>query len=213
MITRCGKFAVIVAFAFGGCNRDAHEQQEQARAPGPQQRQQTDNALPPEQRPPRQLEYVPREKKDSIRIEGASEAITLRLVQPAADLPFLTYVPSDMVLEPVRSAEGEAYYFYANFGGRRNDNAYLLVFIFPAGTQQGEALERVNAFAASRGAPLPADYEHFTFRKGTESYAGSIDLRQHGSRFYYIAYQYPVEYADGFGPRARKIMAEWRWLI
>lgn len=137
----------------------------------------------------------------------------MKLVEPqSANPPFRTYMPPDMLFEPSSSGEGEGYYFRTNFAGRKNENAYLLVFVFPAGTQEGEAIELVKAFVASRGAPPPARYNSFSFERGGERYFGSIDLRRHHDRYYYIAQQYPVEYGDGFGPRVAKILQYWIWL-
>lgn len=160
------------------------------------------------------LTYLPQEKRDSIRIEGSWQPITLRLIQPeSADPPFLTYMPKDFAFDPVSSGAGDGYYFYTSYSGQRNNNAYLLLFVFPRGTAQAEAIERVKTWVASRGAPAPAQYESFQFRQGGQLFFGSIDLRKHGDRFYYIAHQYPAEFADGFGPRAEKIKSSWKWLI
>ena len=162
----------------------------------------------------RTLTPLPQEKKDSIGIEGTNQPITLKLIHPPnADPPFMTYMPKDFVFDPVSSGEGTGYYFYTAFAGKRNPDAYLLLYVFPANTSREDAIARVKDFVSSRGTAKPAEYEAFTFRKDGVQYAGGIDLRQHGNRYYYIARNYPVEMADGFGPRAAKITDNWKWLI
>jgi len=157
---------------------------------------------------------LPLEKKDSVRIEGSMESITLKLIKPeGADPAFTTYMPKDFVFDPVSSGEGTGYYFFTNFAGKRNPEAYLLLFVFPENTTQADAVARVKAFVASRNSTAkPADYEAFSFTKNNVRYASGIDLRQHGNLFYYISRHYPVEMADGFGPRAHKITESWKWL-
>ena len=140
---------------------------------------------------------VPNQKPDSIQIEGAWQPMTLRLVMPASSIPFLTYMPADMIAESNSTAEGEGHYFYANFGGQRNDEAFLLMFVFPAGTTEEEAVRLARNFKNSRA------------RAG---FVVNTELKRHGERFYYIAEHYPAEYGDGFGPRSRRIQDEWQWL-
>ena len=149
-----------------------------------------------------------------MSIEGSMEPTTLKLIRPeGAEPPFTTYMPKDFVFEPVSSGEGTGYYFFTNFAGKRNSEAYLLLFVFPENTTQADAVARVKAFVTSRSSTVkPADYEAFSFTRNNVRYASGIELRQHGNRFYYIARQYPAEMADGFGPRAHKITENWNWL-
>jgi len=199
-----------VALAVGGCNRAAQDESPPA---ADQHQQLPDSAFSPEHRPPQEIAYAPETRLDSISIEGMTQPISLKLVQPeSANPPFRAYIPPDMIFEPASSGEGDGYYFFTNFGGNRNDDAYLLVFVFPAGTTEGEAVELVKAFTASRGGPPPAQFENFSFQRDGVRYNGGIELRKHHDRFYYIARQYPAEYGDGFGPRASKILQYWDWL-
>ena len=147
--------------------------------------------------PARMTVTLPNEKPDSIQLEGGWQPITLKLVKPASSVPFVTYTPSDMIAESTGSGEGEAHYFYANFAGRRNNDAFLLIFILPPGTAEEDAVRLARAFKSSRQRP---------------GFTVTTTLRRHGDRFYYLAEHYPGEYAEGFGPRSRKIQDEWQWL-
>lgn len=147
---------------------------------------------------PLPLPLTPAAKKsDSIQIEGMWQPITLLLVKPASTIPFVTYMPADMIAESKSIDDGEAHYFYANFAGKRNDDAFLLLFMLPAGTTQEEAVRVAREFKNSRTRP---------------GFVVTTDLRRHGERFYYLAEQYPAEYGDGFGPRSRIIQDQWQWL-
>ncbi|MGQ0813149.1 MAG: hypothetical protein ACT4O1_01635 [Gemmatimonadota bacterium] len=217
MIARGGRLLVIltcVAAACNGAQDQPGQQQVQPETAATEHTQVPAVITPAEQKPPRPLQYLPQQKRDSIRIEGTTEPITLRLIQPpSASPPFYTYMPTDMAFEAASSGEGDGYYFYTNFGGNRNEDAYLLLFVFPTGATEADAGQRVRMYVESRGAPASADRKSFTFKRGGRLYAAGIELRRHGSRYYYLARQYPIEYADGFGPRAQKIIDEWQWLI
>ena len=153
----------------------------------------------------------PAEHLDSVQVEGTWERFTAKLVQPAAEPPFSAYVPPDMIFEQASSGEGDGYYFFTNFAGKRNDNAFVLVFVYPAGTSEPEAQRRVQAFMASRKAKS-SEGSRFTFEQNGVMYAGGIELKQQDGRFYHVADQYPREYGDGFGPRAAFIKRNWVWL-
>lgn len=140
---------------------------------------------------------LPTEKTDTIRVEGNAEPIKVQLVQPPSSVPFLTYIPADMISETRSSNMGEAHYFYANFGGKRNSQAYLLMNVLPAGTTMANAVAVAKAF---REAGEQAGY------------IVSLDLRMHGNRYYFIGEHYPSEYADGLPPRSHIIQSEWKWL-
>ncbi|MBD2500802.1 hypothetical protein [Anabaena azotica] len=67
----------------------------------------------------------PTTKTAVIYIEGEKTAIALRLYEEYKDL-FTTYFPDqDFFPEGVSSDEGTGVRFIANFGGVRNNNAYV----------------------------------------------------------------------------------------
>jgi hypothetical protein len=220
MSTYPGRFVVILACVIAACNaaereRDTEHQQGPADTPTVQNSPHTGTpavSVPDSVTQP--TNQLPLEKKDSVSIEGSMEPITLKLIRPdGAEPPFLTYMPKDFVFDPITSGEGTGYYFFTNFAGKRNSEAYLLLFVFPENTTREDAVARVKAFVSSRNSTVkPTDFEAFAFTKNNVRYASGIDLRQHGNRFYYIARQYPAEMADGFGPRAHKITESWQWL-
>jgi hypothetical protein len=139
----------------------------------------------------------PAEKQDSMQMEGSWQRFSATLVQPTTDLPFSTYVPKDMIFEPASSGEGEGFFFYTNFSGRRNDNAFLLVFLLPRGSTRDHAQKLADAFAASRA---------------NDSQIARTQIGEYQGRFFYVAQTYPREYSEGFGPRAGFIRKQWIWL-
>lgn len=203
MTRSTGLFLILLA-ALGACNRE--------KSAADRHQGQPVGAANAEHQPQDQLTYLPEQKIDSIRIEGSTEPLTLKVIQPPSSIPFVTYVPSDMLFEPGAADEGEGFYFYTNFGRRRNENAYLLMFIYPDGTKQEDAIRRVKAWVASRADVPASQIEQFRFEKDGTRYIAGIDLRMHGNRYYHVAEQYPEEYAEGFSPRAQRILDEWKWL-
>ena len=177
------RFVCLILLAMlTGCNRD--------RQHAPTAHAATSAALP-------SATALPATKRDSIRLEGSWQPLLLGLFQPGGDLPFYTYVPSDMLTETHTSAHGVAYRFIANFAGTRKDDAYLEVFVFPA------AMNKDSIVATAKR------YRDAHKQKG---FSNAFDLRMHNNRYYYIARFYPEEYGDGFAPRAQRILDEWQWL-
>lgn len=140
---------------------------------------------------------LPSEKTDTIVIEGNKQAIKLRLVRPPSALPYVTYLPEDMISETHISRLGEAHYFYANFGGTRNNQAFLVMKLLPAGAKMVDAITAAKAFRDE------GDAHRFVTK---------VDVRQHGDRFYFLGEHYPPEYGDGFPPRSQIVQREWQWL-
>jgi hypothetical protein len=139
----------------------------------------------------------PQQKTDSLQLEGVWERISAQLVQPTSSIPFSTYVPQDMVFEMAASGEGEGFYFFTNFGGRKNEHAFMLVFLLPAGSTGADATRLGTAFLASR-----AD----------EGVVTRVQQGNYQNRHFYIAYVYPAEFADGMAPRTHYIRSQWIWL-
>lgn len=69
----------------------------------------------------------------TIPLEGMDEPMTFWLYRspPTFPLPFSTYVPTDMAAEPVAADEADAVRFVAEFGGVRNEQAFLAVVALP----------------------------------------------------------------------------------
>lgn len=182
------------------CNRPATNDSanDGTNEPAPSMPQHTrEPVVTPPKEPQPEGQMLAARKADSIQIEGTWQPITLKLYQPPSSPPFRTYVPSDMIAESTSSDEGTGHYFYSAFGGKRNDEAFLLVFLPPANTTRADIDRFADAFRKSREKP---------------GYFVSVVPRTRGGRHYYEAMQYPREYGDGFAPRARRIMEEWKWL-
>ena len=139
----------------------------------------------------------PETKQDSIQLEGTWKTVTANLIQPQASIPFSTYVPDDMAFEQSSSGEGEGYYFYAEFGGQRNESAFMLVFLLPKGGTAAEARSLGNAFIASRSG---------------NGRIANVRYGEYNGRSFYVAHAYPAEFGDGMGPRAHYIRTNWVWL-
>ncbi|HEX7118026.1 MAG TPA: hypothetical protein VF212_04525 [Longimicrobiales bacterium] len=161
----------------------------------------------------------------TILLEGMADSMTYWLYRspPAFPVPFTTYVPADMAAEPVASGEGDAFRFVAEFGGVRNEQAFLAVAFPPAGVDEAGARELARAFAAqheirARRPDVPRRYawslEEWDFSRGLpdgRTAIGTVALGRHGDRYFYVATHFPEAYADGFGPRVERILDEWRW--
>ena len=157
-----------------------------------------------------------------ITLEGTAEPITLqRFDWAAAPRPqaFSTYVPQDMVVRP----SGRAVRFVANFGGVLQPQAYLEVVFLPTGISQAQA-----AAAAARSLPgvaqrpgrAPAQRQFdwslaeydFSYRtKGGSQVTAFTALGRHAGRYFRLTMHHPLEYGDGFPPRADLIVQHWRW--
>lgn len=162
--------------------------------------------------------------RDTIRVEGMAEPVTLRLYAPSQGfpLPFTTYLPDEMTAEPVG---GEGVRFEARFGGAPNRDAFVYLFVHPADETEDAARETVRAVAESYG-PIrefaevdpahrfPWSIVQFRFdgrQQGREPVVGAVGLGRHAGRLFHVIVQYPLEYGDGFPPRAQRILDRWRW--
>ena len=148
----------------------------------------TDQAQPPAR---------PQEKQDFFRIEGTWEKTRARLVQPSASLPFSTYMPEGMEFDHAASDEGEGFFFFAALDGRRNPDAFMIVFVLPEGTSEAEARKKADAFVASH--------------RGLGLLSGAR-LGSHRGRYFYVAYRYPGDFGDGMGARMAYVCEHWVWL-
>lgn len=193
------KYMLIFAAFLVACNTEASEEQSEGQARSETETQAApgsatgDPSVVHHPEPPAR----PDSKRDSIQIEGNHEGFTASLVKPTTDLAFSTYLPKDMIFESSSSGEGEGFFFYTNFAGRRNDNAFMLVFILPQGSSQADAQRLADAFVSSR-------------KKSTQ--VARVRLGSVQNRQFYVADTYPAEYGDGFGPRAAYIHKQWIWL-
>jgi hypothetical protein len=162
----------------------------------------------------------PATKTATISVEGEKTPVTLRLYDQYSRL-FTTYYPiQDFVPEEVSSTTGKGVRFIVNFGGTRNDNAYVNV-VFPNGVNNLRQLRNLingksgllasngwQIVSRTRNVPYRYAQEKIVFNKkqDNENITGNIYLGQQNGKAFYVVTHYPVEYSDGFTPRADLIM-------
>ena len=144
--------------------------------------------------------------EDTIEIEGEEEPITLKYFEGKNE--FITYVPEDLLVDPVEYTAGEPYKFYANFEGKKNDEVNLQLLFYPKDLAEkpeitGDESEVVNEVDRIHEWALE-EYKDFEF--GTYGMLG-----QHEDQYFSIILNYTPEYAEGFVPRANKIIENLYW--
>lgn len=169
---------------------------------------------------------APEAKTGTIAVAGGTAEISFKRFDAPAGFPlqFATYVPEDMIVETTTAAGGrDAVRVVANFGGTRDDNAFLWALFQPPGTDEATARRAAQEAASARGAAeaLPerarrfpwsiAEYE-FRYQPATgRTHAGRIALGHRGERFFHVVIEYPEELAGEFVPRVNRILEDWRW--
>lgn len=163
----------------------------------------------------------------TITLEGMDEPMTYWLYRspPGFPLPFTTYVPTDMTAAPVAADEVDAIRFVAQFGGVRNEQVFLAIAVLPEGVDQdaaqdlaGTAAGRYGVAIVDRAPDAPGRYpwwlEEWNFARelpGGRKAIGTAALGVHQGRYFFVVTHFPEEYAEGIGPRAARILDEWRW--
>lgn len=153
-----------------------------------------------------------------ILIEGMGEPVPIRLFSTPADWPlqFSTYHPEDWVAEAVTGDGGAVVRFTVAYGGHRNDDAYLEVVVYPAGTDEASARRRAADQAADLGiAELAGGDRWYPWSLaeygGVAEAAQGLALGRHGDGWFHVRWHYPPEHGDGFGPRQALVLDEWIW--
>ncbi|QIR37441.1 hypothetical protein HCG51_12455 [Tolypothrix sp. PCC 7910] len=159
----------------------------------------------------------PATKTGTISIEGEKTPTTLRLYNQYSDL-FSTYFPEkDFIAEGNSSGEGTGVRFIANFGGSKNDNAYIHVAFLndlKNLNQLRSFINGKNGLIASNGwrvvsrsqkVAYPWAKEKIVFSKGKDI-VGDVYLGQQNGKVFYVILQFPVAYSDGFPSRADLIL-------
>lgn len=208
--------AVLLTLLLTGC-ADAPERDA---AEGPSDAAPTTSAADDAHRPDRLM--------DTLTVEGMAEPVELRLFSTPNDfpLPFTAYVPEDMA---VSADESGVVDFVAEFGGTRDDDAFMHLYVFPRNTPWQEALATAKGYKTSRGIPVSRGIEiiadelpapdlpwaeeayRFRYQSGGAWYGGTLGVGLHGDTPFMIVTHRPVESAEGFQPRAERIRATWRW--
>ncbi|TAF03190.1 MAG: hypothetical protein EAZ77_17655, partial [Nostocales cyanobacterium] len=108
--------------------------------------------------------------------------------------------------------------FIANFGGVKNENAYIQI-TFPDNFQNiGELKNFINSkdgiiaankwkvISRSKTVTYPWAKEKIAFSKG-EDIVGDIYIGEENGKVFYVITHLPMEYGDGFSPRADLILS------
>lgn len=151
-----------------------------------------------------------------ISVEGEKTQIPLQVYDAGV---LTTYYPAqDFVAESVASGEGTSARFYANFGGTKNEAAYVQIFL-PNDTTTIKQLKQAwlegdrGLFATNRwqvvnstpDTSYPWVQEKIVFTQAENNITGVVYLGEQGKAFYVVMH-YPAEYGDGFAPRADLIL-------
>lgn len=168
---------------------------------------------------------LPNTKTDTIILEGMEEPFQFTLHHSQA-LGFSTCIVDDMVVEEASSGEGDAMIVFANFAGKRNEDAKVQIFSKSEGAkatieEQAEFAREVvisNGFKIkqrSDNSPNRFDWSEVEFdisQNGSNySILGTVSVFQHGDRVSYAIVQYPEEYEEGFIPRVVKMFDDIVW--
>ncbi|MBU8905802.1 hypothetical protein [Desertibacillus haloalkaliphilus] len=151
----------------------------------------------------------PETQETTIMLEGMEESFTLHLFEDADS--FITYVPEDLI--PEVSDNDTTYTFYANFGNNKNEEVYLEIKL-PYDITQGETLEhdgiqltKVDDNQHIHSWSL-AEYQN----TDDNDYSIYASLGNHNGGKFIMITHYPVEFSDGFGPRAATIIEHFYWM-
>ncbi len=144
-------------------------------------------------------------KTDSILIEGNPETITYYLAAHE-QLRVSTYYPEDMLVEMTENQ----LIFTANFGGVKEEEAYVEIYAMTA-AEHDEAMS--DFYGKYR--IVEKQKEEFTVAHSEQEYMietdhmiGTVSIFNRNDALFRITIHFPVEYGDGFSPRAEKIVSE-----
>lgn len=166
----------------------------------------------------------PPHKRAVVMIEGTADTVELSLVTAPDDAPlgFSTYVPPDMEVAFEAVGEARSIKFIADFGGVRNERAYVQFHFYPPGTTRALARDDITGFlsglnpvvdrtAAVDPYPWAIEQTRFRYPHEGQTFVGSVALAERGDILFHYVHHYPGEYGDGMAGRIRTIMEEWRW--
>jgi hypothetical protein len=160
----------------------------------------------------------PAVRLDTIYIDGMPQPVELQLVEAPAifPMPFTTYVPAGFLFEEIRRGDQPEVRFVMEFGGQRNNDAFLEMAAYPTGLSLEGAEERARHAADSGAQLVPTTSSDIPWairewRNGIGRSVARVILGRHGDRFFQIRIRQPRGDAEEFGPRAAIVLREWRW--
>ena len=156
----------------------------------------------------------PKTKVDQLLIEGMPEEKTFTLVVHDT-LRFSTYYPEDMVVESTENSVT----IYANFGGEKNDQAFLQFYGIQARERDvieaAEATLNANfhgyAVTEKERSEFAIPYSEREFLVTRARMAGTVSFFTRNGYLYVVTIHYPVEMGDGFAARVDKILDDIQW--
>ncbi len=164
----------------------------------------------------------PEFSSEQIEIEGQPTELALKLFTEP-ELPYSTYVPIDEFVTDVQETEqATVVTHYANFGGTLNENAYIRVVLPKRSTTVETIQEQIlgeEGLLASRNWqitdrtdvvvwPWAREDIHYRSSDADDNSAGEILIGEHEGQGFYILSHYPIEYTEGFEPRAMVLINE-----
>lgn len=158
----------------------------------------------------------PPTKTATITVEGEKVPVQLRLYKYSNLLT--TYFPEkDFLVTESSSGEGSSVRFIANFGGQKNENAYVhFAFLnnlktlgqvrnFVNGKNGLIASNKWRVVSRSNNVKYPWAKEKIVFSQG-KNIVGAVYIGEQKGKAFYVITHLPVEYGDGFSPRADLIL-------
>lgn len=162
----------------------------------------------------------PLTKTATISVEGEKTDIKLKLYDQISEV-FTTYFPEkDFVVKALGFKAGIGVRFYANSGGIKNESANVQIYYAARPTSLEDLRQVVTGKpglmtdnkwqVVSRTQNVPYSWARekivFNQRTGTENMTGAVYLGENQGKAFYVITHYPVEYGDGFEPRAALIL-------
>jgi hypothetical protein len=162
----------------------------------------------------------PETRVTPITIEGQPVEVELNLFNPPS-LPLTTYIPAkDFQSQVGASGEGQGIWFYYSPTGKKDENAYIHIFM-PAAPMSLEEMRQL--VLGDRGVmatnqwelgdrtdivSYPWAKEKLTYQHPTPNglAVGAIYIGENQGKVFYVATHYPAEYTDGFEPRSAVIL-------
>ncbi|MBW4516769.1 MAG: hypothetical protein KME11_16285 [Timaviella obliquedivisa GSE-PSE-MK23-08B] len=175
--------------------------------------------------------FQPESRVIPLSIEGQPVEVQLKLFDLAA-LPFTTYVPEKDFQSNVSklegelkggSVEGQGIQFYYSPTGRKDENAYVQMFLPSSlnsvedirqlilgdkgimANNQWELVDRTDVISYS-WAKEKLTYQQPSQGTAAEMAIGAIYIGEDKGKAFYVLTHYPAEYADGFEPRSAVIL-------
>jgi hypothetical protein len=159
----------------------------------------------------------PETKTGTIYVEGEKTDINLKLYK--AQNLFTTYFPdADFLAESETSEQQQSMKFIANFGGVKNAGAYLQI-AFPNDVKTLEEVKNLiegknGLIADNKWQIVKNQINNKTYSWAKEKIGfsqnpdivGDIYIGEEKGKVFYVITHYPVEYGDGFEPRADLIL-------